>query len=46
MVSVDEYNSLVETAHLLSTEANAAHIATSLREAREGHTITHALVQE
>ena len=46
MISIDEYNSLVETAHLLSTEANAAHLAESIRQAREGDTASHNLIEE
>ncbi len=46
MVSIDEYNSLVETAHLLSTEANAHHLAKSIHQAREGHTSSHDLVEQ
>ena len=46
MVSIDEYNSLVETAHLLSTEANADHLAQSIRQARDGNTTYRDLVEQ
>jgi antitoxin YefM len=46
MISIDEYNSLMETAHLLSTEANAVHLAESIRQAREGDTASHSLIDE
>lgn len=46
MVSIDEYNSLVETAHLLSTEANSRHLAQSIRQARDGNAIRRDLVEK
>jgi antitoxin YefM len=36
LMSLDQYNSLLETVHLLSSPANAAHIARSLSELRAG----------
>jgi antitoxin YefM len=36
VMSFDYYNSLMETVHLLSSPANAAHLAKSLAQARSG----------
>jgi antitoxin YefM len=36
LMSLDQYNSLMETVHLLSSPANAAHLARSLSELRAG----------
>ena len=36
MISIDEYQSLVETEYLMSEEANARHLRDSLRAARSG----------
>ena len=36
VMSFDYYSSLMETVHLLSSPANAAHLATSLAQARAG----------
>ena len=46
VISVDHYNSLVETSDLLGTEANARHLLESLRDARSGRTREHELVDE
>jgi antitoxin YefM len=36
VMSLDHYNSLLETLHLLSAPANAAHLARSLSQLRAG----------
>jgi antitoxin YefM len=36
MISLEEYNSMVETAYLLSTKANADRLAASLKQAEKG----------
>ena len=36
VMSLDHYNSLLETVHLLSSPANAAHLAKSINQARSG----------
>lgn len=36
VMSLDSYNSIMETLHLTSNPANAAHLAQSIREHREG----------
>jgi antitoxin YefM len=39
----DYYNSLIETLHLLSTPANAAHLAKSIAEYRAGRSVKREL---
>ena len=46
MISIEEYNSLIETAHLLYTEANARHLAESIRSAKVGRSTERALTDE
>jgi antitoxin YefM len=46
VMSIDQYNSLVETSYLLGTEANARHLLESLRDARAGHAEERELVEE
>ncbi len=36
ILSESSYNSMVETAHLLSTEANRAHLTKSIQQAKSG----------
>jgi antitoxin YefM len=37
IMSLDHYNSLMETVHLLESPANAAHLAQSIAQLRSGH---------
>ena len=39
MISLDEYNSIMETVHLLSSKANADRLYESIQQIREGNTI-------
>lgn len=36
LITLAEYNGLIETAHLLSSPRNAAHLAKSIAQAQEG----------
>ncbi|MDB5933085.1 MAG: type toxin-antitoxin system prevent-host-death family antitoxin [Massilia sp.] len=44
VMSFDHYNSLMETIHLLSTPANAAHLEKSLEQARKGEAKPRELI--
>lgn len=44
VMSLDHYNSLLETVHLLSSPANAAHLARSLSQLRAGEARPRALI--
>ncbi|NBB90500.1 MAG: type II toxin-antitoxin system prevent-host-death family antitoxin [Spirochaetes bacterium] len=46
MISLDEYNSLVETSYLLSSEANAKHLSESLSAARSAAAVERELIDE
>lgn len=46
VMSLDYYNSLIETVYLLQSPANAAHLAVSIRELRDGNIVEHPLVGE
>jgi antitoxin YefM len=45
VMSFDHYSSLMETVHLLSSPANAAHLAKSIAQARAGQTRRHDLIE-
>lgn len=45
LVSAHEYNALKETAYLLRSPANAARLAASAQQVREGRTTTRELVE-
>ena len=46
VMSLDYYNSLVETVHLLRSPANAAHLAESIRQFRAGETVERGTLDE
>ena len=43
LMSLDTFNSLMETVHLLKTSANAAHLAQSIEEFRVGKLVSGKL---
>jgi len=44
LISLDEYNSLMETVHLLSTKANADHLYESIEQMKKGDVIAKGLI--
>lgn len=44
LMSLDTFNSIMETAHLLKSPANAAHLAKSIEQFRSGQGSVQALV--
>ncbi|MFB6318752.1 type II toxin-antitoxin system Phd/YefM family antitoxin [Saccharicrinis sp. FJH54] len=41
MISLDEYNSIMETLHLLSSKKNSDRLYESIKQMKEGKTINH-----
>jgi antitoxin YefM len=46
MISLDEYNSIMETVHLLSSKANADRLYESIQQMREGKIVSNELIEE
>ncbi len=46
VMSLDHYNSLMETVHLLKSPANAAHLEKSIEQYREGNTLQNGLIND
>ncbi len=44
VISMDSFNSLMETVYLLKSPANAAHLARSIEQYRTGQTVKENLV--
>jgi antitoxin YefM len=46
LLSMAEYNSLVETNYLMASESNAKHLLKSIRQARTGKIRKHELIEK
>ena len=46
VMSLDHYNGLMETLHLFSTPANAAHLQKSIEQYRAGQLVEQTLVDD
>ena len=46
MISLDEYNSIMETLHLLSSQKNAARLYESIEQINSGNTFQKDLIEE
>lgn len=46
MMSLDEYNSIMETLHLLNSKANADKLYESIAQIKEGKTVRNKLIEE
>ena len=46
MISLDEYNSIMETVHLLSSRKNAERLFESIRQMKEGNIVDNGLITD
>jgi antitoxin YefM len=46
VISMDEYNSIMETVHLFRSKANADRLYESIRQVKDGKTVQHDLIEE
>ena len=46
VISLDEYNSIMETVHLLSSKSNADRLYESISQMRSGKTVNEGLIEE
>jgi antitoxin YefM len=46
VMSLDQFNGLMETVHLLKSPANAVHLSKSIQQYRSGKTKEHSLLND
>ena len=46
VMSIDQFNGLIETVHLLKSPANAKHLANSIEQYRSGKTEEHDIIND
>jgi antitoxin YefM len=46
IISLEEYNSIMETLHLLSSQKNAQRLFESINQMKSGKTVQHDLIEE
>lgn len=46
LISLDEYNSIMETVHLLSSRANADRLHESIQQIKAGKGVQHDLIED
>jgi antitoxin YefM len=45
LISLDEYNSIMETVHLLSSKANSDRLYESIKQMKEGKVVNKGLIE-
>lgn len=46
LISLEEYNSIMETLHLLSSKANAERLYESIHQMKSGETVNNSLIED